>query len=281
MDFPTKWSINDEKMRQNFCEWGLFEIIHIQGMHYDTLKMSKALPFDESSYQAIFFVQITSPMYIQVGKSQKVIPITALCFYGPLSMLVDLAQFGPFCRLFLHLFGALKGLNGPKSGTMGQCISILYWYGAFGGQFGPFQSDFRAQSKRLGPVQSLFLTCLATPNDLNDPKCGTVGQGITILYWGGLMGNFGAFWGHFSPFWSDFGHPSKRLGHILSIFLTHLAFKNDLHAQKYCTIGQGITILYWWGPLGAILGHFRVILGPRARSWGLFGAYFSTVWLPK
>ena len=77
-------------------------------------------------------------------------------------MLVDLAQFGPFCRLFLHLFGALKGLNGPKSGTMGQCISILYWYGAFGGQFGPFQSDFRPQSKKLGPIWSLFLYCLAT-----------------------------------------------------------------------------------------------------------------------
>ena len=98
---------------------------------------------------------------------------------------------------------------------------------------------------------------------------------------GALWGIWGPFGGHFSPFWSDFGHTSKRLGHILSIFLTHLAFKNDFHAHKYCTLGQGITILYWWGPLGAILGHFRVILGPRARSWGLFGAYFSTVWLPK
>ena len=157
-------------------------------------------------------------------------------------------------------------------------------WGLFWATLGNFRVILGPRAKGwglFGTYWSLFLTYLATRNDLCGPKSGTVGQGITILYWGGLMGNFGAFWGHFSPFWSDFGHPSKRLGHILSIFLTHLAFKNDLHAQKYCTIGQGITILYWWGPLGAILGHFRVILGPRARSWGLFGAYFSTVWLPK
>ena len=41
-------------------------------------------------------------------------PITALCFYGPLSMLVDLAQFGPFWSLFLHLFGPNKGSEWPK-----------------------------------------------------------------------------------------------------------------------------------------------------------------------
>ena len=34
--------------------------------------------------------------------------------------------------------------------------------GAFGGHFGPFQSDFRPQSKKLGPIGSLFLYCLAT-----------------------------------------------------------------------------------------------------------------------
>ena len=34
-------------------------------------------------------------------------------------------------------------------------------------------------------------------------------------------------------------------------------------------------------PVGAILGHFGVILELRARGWGLFVAYFSPVWLPK
>ena len=43
----------------------------------------------------------------------------------------------------------------------------------------------------------------------------------------------------------------------------------------YCS-GGGL-----WGPCWDILGHFRVILGLRARGWGLFGAYFSPVWLPK
>ena len=34
-------------------------------------------------------------------------------------------------------------------------------------------------------------------------------------------------------------------------------------------------------PVGAILGHFGVILELRARGWGLFVAYFSPVWLHK
>ena len=58
-----------------------------------------------------------------------------------------------------------------------------------------------------------------------------------------------------------------------------------LMAPKLILCDKGITIPDWWGPLGPILGHFGshfgVILGTRARLLGLFGAYFSPVWLPK
>ena len=57
MDFPIKWSINDGKMCQNFCEWDLFLIIQILGMHYGTLKMRKALPFCVSSFHPIFWLK--------------------------------------------------------------------------------------------------------------------------------------------------------------------------------------------------------------------------------
>ena len=58
---------------------------------------------------------------------------------------------------------AHKGLNSPKSCTVGQSMSILYCWeplGAIMDQFGPLWSDLRAQSKLLGPVWSQFLTCL-------------------------------------------------------------------------------------------------------------------------
>ena len=57
--------------------------------------------------------------------------------------------------------------------------------------------------------------------------------------------------------------------------------QKGLNGPKSHRLGQGITILYWWGPWGAILGHFGVILGLRARGWGLLGAYFSPIWLSK
>ena len=58
---------------------------------------------------------------------------------------------------------AHKGLNSPKSCTVGQSTTILYCWEPLGAsldQFGPLWSDLRAQSKILGPVWSQFLTCL-------------------------------------------------------------------------------------------------------------------------
>ena len=78
------------------------------------------------------------------------------------------------------LFVGPEDLNGPKSGIVGQGITIPDSWGPLGailGHLGPFLSDFGAQSKRLGSVLRLFLICLAAQNDLNCPKSGTVGQG--------------------------------------------------------------------------------------------------------
>ena len=87
----------------------------------------------------------------------------------------------------------------------------------------PFEDTkvFRAQSKRLGPVWSLFPNCLATKNDLNGPKSGTVGQSLTILYkWGPL----GAILGYFGPYWSDFrAHSAGALGPVLSLFKAYFS----------------------------------------------------------
>ena len=41
-------------------------------------------------------------------KVKEMMLITALCVYGPLSKLVDLAQFGSFWSLFLHFFGPIR-----------------------------------------------------------------------------------------------------------------------------------------------------------------------------
>ena len=60
------------------------------------------------------------------------------------------------------------GLNGPKSGIVGQGITIPDSWGPLGailGHLGPFLSDFGAQSKRLGPVWSLFIIYLAAQNE--------------------------------------------------------------------------------------------------------------------
>ena len=92
------------------------------------------------------------------------------------------------------------------------------------------------------------------------------------------MGPFGAIWGLFL---SDFRAQSKRLGPVWRIFFTHLATQNDLNGSILVQWDRGITILDWWRPLGAILGHFGLILELRARGWGLFGAYFSPIWLDK
>ena len=65
---------------------------------------------------------------------------------------------------------------------------------------------------------------------------------------------------------------------VWSLFLTCLAAKTDFNSPKTDTMRQGN---YHTGLVGVFRAHFEVILGPRVRLLGLFGAYFSPVWLPK
>ena len=85
--------------------------------------------------------------------------------------------------------------------NMVQCERAWPWpYCTSGGHFGPFRSDFRAQSKRLGPVCSLFQAYFSPvwpvwslPKKLEWPQIWYSGTGYnhTVLV--------GAFWGHFGP----------------------------------------------------------------------------------
>ena len=71
----------------------------------------------------------------------------------------------PVWSLFLTCLAAQNDLNGSKSARVGEGKYPTLLVGAFWGHFGPFLGafgiEFRAQSKRLGPVWSLFLTYLA------------------------------------------------------------------------------------------------------------------------
>ena len=59
--------------------------------------------------------------------------------------------------------------------------------------------------------------------------------------------------------WGLFYHPLCALldlaqfGASLSNFWAH----KGLNGSKSCKVGQDITLLYWWGPLGAILAKFK------------------------
>ena len=103
-------------------------------MHYGTLKMSKAPPFTESSCWAIFLLK-SLPMCINMWvKVKEMMLITALCVYGPLSKLVDLAQFGSFWSLFLHFFGPIRVWMAQNQVQWDRVL--LYCSG--GGLWGPF-----------------------------------------------------------------------------------------------------------------------------------------------
>ena len=131
------------------------------------------------------------------------VPVTALCLF---QLPKRASGFGPFGAFLMPIspFWAQKGLNGPESGIVGQGITISDWWEAFRGHFGPiwepFQSDFRAQSKRMGPVWSLFFTHLATQNYLNCPKSGIFDHTGLVEAFRGHLGPFVAIWG---LFWSD------------------------------------------------------------------------------
>ena len=60
----------------------------------------------------------------------------------------------------------------------------------------------------------------------------------------------------FGPVWSNLRAQSKILGPVWSLFLTSFAIQKGLKGPKLCTVGQSITMLYWWGPLRTFLDNF-------------------------
>ena len=97
-------------------------------------QMGKAPPFTESSCWAIFLLK-SLPMCINMWvKVKKMMLITALCVYGPLSKLVDLAQFGSFWSQFLHFFSPIRVWMAPN---LVQWDKVLL-YCSGGGLWGPF-----------------------------------------------------------------------------------------------------------------------------------------------
>ena len=134
MDFPTKWSINDGKMCQNFCEWDLFLTIQILGMHYGTLKMRKVLPFCVSSFHPIFWLKSLPQGIYRWEKVKKVNPILALCIYGPLGKQVNLAQFVTILEPVSPFFGPIGVWIAPNLVKWDRVLP----YCTSGGLWGPF-----------------------------------------------------------------------------------------------------------------------------------------------
>ena len=101
---------------------------------------------------------------------------------------------GPVWSLFFTHSATQNDLNCPKSGIFdhtGLVEAFRGHLGPFGAIWGLFLSDFRAQSKRLGPVWRIFFTHLATQNDLNCPKSGTLDHTGLVEAFRGHLGPFG------------------------------------------------------------------------------------------
>ena len=154
--------------------------------------MSKAWGFGVSACQVIFLHKSLPLGPIRWKIVIKVVPVTALCLFQPPW---GFGQFGLFWSVLEPVspfFWAQKGLNGPKNDTVGQGNYHTWLVGAFGAHFGPlwkpFRSDFRDQSKIVGPIWSLFLTRLAAKNDFNGPKTDTGGQGNYHTWLVGSLG---------------------------------------------------------------------------------------------
>ena len=71
------------------------------------------------------------------------------------------------------------------------------------------------------------------------------------------------------------------MGSILSLFLILFAIEKGLNGPKSCKVGESITMLYWWGPLGTIWGRFEPILLPRRIKLEQFQGWFHPFFCPK
>ena len=145
------------------------------------------------------------------------------------------------------------------------CISRGIW-GPLWALFWPFWAIndwFKGPEK--GTLASLkhISQLYCNPKGLTGTKLCTLGPSITIHFqWEPLGGLWGPFW----AMWSDFGTLSMILWPVWSPF-TCFVNQKGLSGPKLYTLGQSITILYWWGPLGA--------LGAIFRRFGPFGAHLE------
>ena len=97
---------------------------------------------------------------------------------------------------------------------------------------------------------------------------------VLVLYlWGAILRHFGPFWSYFKAPEQEFG---ACLEPILSLFLTCLATQNYLNGPKSGIVGQDITILNWWVPLGAIFWQFLAI--SEGPVWNLFVIHLAQIW---
>ena len=106
---------------------------------------------------------------------------------------------------------------------------------------------------------------------------------LPYLTGGGLSGPFGAILG---PFLRDFRAQSKIFGPDWSLFLTHLAAKNDFNSPKTNTGGQESLIGAYFSPVAA-KNDFN---GPKTDTVGqgnyhtglvgVFRAHFGPFWKP-
>ena len=208
-------------------------------MHYGTLKMRKVLPFCVSSFHPIFWLKSLPLCIYRWEKVEKVNPILALCIYGPLGKLVNLAQFVTILEPVSPFFGPIRVWIAPNLEKWDRVLP----YCTSGGLWGPFWAISGHLGLILGPrargwglCWSLFLTHLASKNDLNGSILSHWGiYSITILYW---LGPLVAIFSHFGQFPSDFRTQSKRLGPIRSLVLTCLATQNGPQSPPLVQYGN-------------------------------------------
>ena len=89
-------------------------------MHYGTLKMSKAWGSGVSACQAIF---LHKPLLLGPTRREKVIkvvPMTAQCLFQPPGGFGRFGLFWSVLKPVSPFFWAQKGINGPKTDTVGQ-----------------------------------------------------------------------------------------------------------------------------------------------------------------
>ena len=172
-----------------------------------------------------------------------------------------------------------EDLNGPKSGIVGQGITIPDWWGHLGAILGHFGVILGPRARGWGLFGAYFSSIWLLKMTWIAPNLVQWDKGITILDW---WGPYGAFLGHYGVYFRVILGPGARGWGLFWAYLSCVwLLKMTCMAPNLVKWDKGNTRPDWWGPLGAILGPFRVqfgvILASRARDWGLYGACFEPI----